>query len=619
MSKEIWEKNIAAMNQWYPSFVSALLDKGKPEEDLEVKVIIEHSRDGEKIFRIQKDGRRFYLGGKRNAKEPVQIFLEKLGNVHKYAPVFLFGAGSGAYLKALAGHTDKEVNIVVYEPSVTIFCTMLEEMDLSEEIGGRPIAFIVEGINESEFQPVMNRVLAVESLGYLKEEIHPGYRSLFQEKLLFYVRTLQRRAEDMQVSYNTGMLFSKDLAQNVLGNLEYVCEGYNTKTLSDAIPHEGPAILVAAGPSLNKNIEELKKAKNKAFILAVDTAIRPLLKAGIIPDAFFTIDPHKEMELVEIEGSEQIPVIAPASARHSLLKRQKNRRIFYFDGYAMPHHIYRMNKKEMPDVSTGGSVACNCFSLLFKMGFNTIIMAGQDLAYTGNKSHADGTFQEVMPKKDTQHMIKVKGNYEEQVPTLTNLRIYLDWFSWYITKAKEIYSLRVINATEGGAWIEGTELMTLKDAIAETCKDEIDFADCISRMESAFTDEERAKAAEYLHTIPKEYEEIAHIAKDLEKAYLKLAKMSREGRVQKEGLTKQLGKIKKLTKQCCKKEAYQLIESTMPGAGFIIRSEYYNEADTLEDETKEIARKGIKYSQLLEQCAMLLKSIAEETLLPLEA
>ena len=617
MSKEIWDKNIAAMRKWYPSFVELFLKKEGEKEELEV--CREFSRDGELIFRIKKGSRNIYLGGKRNAKEPVEIWLQRLGKIHKYAPVFLFGVGSGAYIKALVQHTEKEVNLIVYEPSITIFRTMLQETDLSEELESRPIAFLVEGVNETEFGPVMNRVVAVESLNFLKEEIHPGYRTLFGEQLLPYMKKLQRKTESMQVSYNTGILFCKDLAQNVLGNMKYVCDGYNTKLLSEVIPHNGPAILVAAGPSLNKNIHELKKAKNKAFILAVDTAIKPLMKAGIVPDAFLTIDPHKLLALVDIEGAEKIPVIAPTSARHALLERQKAKKIFYSDGYLIPRHIYSMHKKEFPDVSTGGSVACNCFSLLYKMGFDTIIMVGQDLAYTDHKSHADGTFEEKMPEKNTEHMIMVKGNYEEQVPTLLNLRMYLDWFQMYVAGVKKRYHVRVINATEGGAWIEGTELMTLKDAIAQTCTEEISFETCIAQMKSAFTKEEYEKAVEYLHSIPGEYEEIAAIARQLHEAFQKLGQLGRSKNIQKDSCQKQLDQIKKLNRQCSRKEAFQLIEATVPNADFIIRSEYYYENGSVEEETREIARKGMKYSELLEQCAQLLKEIAEQTLLPVEA
>lgn len=56
------------------------------------------------------------------------------------------------------------------------------------------------------------------------------------------------------------------------------------------------------------------------------------------------------------------------------------------------------------EVDTGGSVATNAFSLLYKIGLKTIILVGQDLALTGNKTHADGTFEEKMPEIDTKIM-----------------------------------------------------------------------------------------------------------------------------------------------------------------------------------------------------------------------
>ena len=122
MSKEIFEKNLAAMEKWYPSFAEMICRKTNIEDD--TKVLVGTSWDGEIIFQIQKYERTLYLGGKRNAKMPVAMWLERLGKIPKFAPIFLFGIGSGAYLKALAGSTEKEVNIIVYEPSIRIFRKM---------------------------------------------------------------------------------------------------------------------------------------------------------------------------------------------------------------------------------------------------------------------------------------------------------------------------------------------------------------------------------------------------------------------------------------------------------------------------------------------------------------
>ena len=103
---------------------------------------------------------------------------------------------------------------------------------------------------------------------------------------------------------------------------------------------------------------------------------------------------QKSPDLIKIDGAETIPVIAPPTAGYKIMERQKAKKIFYYDGYFLPYSIYFINDKVLPDVSTGGSVACSGFSLLHKLGYETIILVGQDLAFTDNKSHADGTFEE---------------------------------------------------------------------------------------------------------------------------------------------------------------------------------------------------------------------------------
>lgn len=615
MCEKIFEKNLKSMEKWYSSFADLIREKDDFQDDTEV--YSECSWDGEKIFRIKKEGRSLYLGGKRNAKEPITMWLERLGEISKHASVFLFGIGSGAYLKALADHTKEEVNIVVYEPSMHIFLKTLQEIDLSKVIESRPIAFIVEGLNAEEFKPVVEQLVVWENLEFVKEEIHPNYKEWYGEKITEYMRILQRRVEFWIVNFNTGNKFSTHIAANVLRNMKYVYEGYHPKKLMEVISTDVPAILVSAGPSLNKNLKDLKKAKNRAFILAVDTALKPLMREGIRPDAFVTIDAKKPYDLIDAEGVEDIPIVAPSCAHHVIVEHQKGKKIFYNDGEVISSCMYVMAGEEFPAIATGGSVACNAFSLLYKMGFKTIILVGQDLAYSDNRSHADGTFQEKMPEEDTKGMITVKGNYVDRIPSRYDFRIYLDWFEMYIKGAKEHENIRVINATEGGAYIEGTEINTLRKAIEENCRKEVCFEEEIEKMESAFSAEARQKAAEYLHSIPEEYEKIRKTAVILEKTYKKLNKISRSGNGDKENILKILKKIKKLTKKCQEAEAYQLIDMTLATADYLVRGEYFYEREDAEKEIQEIARKGVLYSQILQECAELLKEMAEEVLLPI--
>ena len=70
-------------------------------------------------------------------------------------------------------------------------------------------------------------------------------------------------------------------------------EYFKSKEIQDV-----PVIIVAAGPSLNKNIDVLKKAEGKALIIVVDAALRAVyahhVKANLgisldarVPDRFF--------------------------------------------------------------------------------------------------------------------------------------------------------------------------------------------------------------------------------------------------------------------------------------------------------------------------------------------
>lgn len=611
-----FEKNLKAMEQWYPKFVEMIQEKKEEKEDKDgTKVYVERSLDGETIFLIEINGRKLYLGGKRNALEPVKMWQERLGKIHKYAPVFLFGTGSGMYLKSIIKNSPKEANVVVYEPSIHIFLAVLENIDLSAEIEDRPIAFIVEGINEEEFIPVMRNVLVLETLEFLKEEVHPNYKQAFPEKLEDKLRKLAKHAGNFMVHFHTRKLLQKRAAQNVLYNLPYVAQGYNTLQLSKAIPHDGAAILVSAGPSLNKNVEELKRAKNHIFILAVDTAVKPLMKHGICPDAFITLDGRKPVELLEAEGAEKLPVISNPVARYELLDRQEGKKIFFFDGYQLPLQLYILNGQPFGNVAIGGSVACSGFSLLYKMGFETVILVGQDLAYTDKKSHADGTFQEKMPEENTENMLRVKGNYEEEVPTLTNLKLYLDWFEYYIKGAKEKGSFRVINATEGGAYIEGTELMTLKDAIQECRGEETDFEELAKNVESAFSTEERKKAFNYLEEIPKQLEELGKIARQLKREYGKVKRLGSKENNGGAAYRKILKRVKKLTDNCDNYPAYQLVEETLGTAEFILKTEYYYEEEERQGtEIQAVAEHGIRYSEIMEECADLIHEMSLQML-----
>src|SRR5688500_9262099 len=77
---------------------------------------------------------------------------------------------------------------------------------------------------------------------------------------------------------------------NTLKNLGALAREGDVAALAGAAPGV-PAIVVAAGPSLDANIDALREVGEHAIIIAVDTALRPLLAAGISPHVVVAVDP----------------------------------------------------------------------------------------------------------------------------------------------------------------------------------------------------------------------------------------------------------------------------------------------------------------------------------------
>ena len=370
---------------------------------------------------------------------------------------------------------------------------------------------------------------------------------------------------------------------------------------------------MAAGPSLNKNIHELKKAKGKAFIFAVDTAIKPLLQAGIIPDMFAVIDALKPIELVQMEEARDIPLLTTLNAAPEVLNYHRGMKFFFNEGYLFAEDIFEKSGHRTGDVSSGGSVATNIFSLFYKIGIETVILVGQDLAYTGNKSYADGTFQEKIEEVDTSYFMMVEGNFEKKVPTRTDLKLFIDWYNMYIERIREYdKEFRVINATEGGAKIQNTELMTLEEAIKQVCNKEVDIRACLEKLPPMLNEEAREWTVEYLKRIPEEFQKLKKAAGKLKKLYQKLDKICDKKNIDRKEYLSVLKKIEKQRQIIDGMKVYQMISITMSNAHYMLLAEQHLQESSLQKEGKEIAQMGITYIEDAIKCAAVFEKYAED-------
>lgn len=612
-----YEKNLKTLARFFDG-MDELIETAKEQLEPELEVLEETAYNEQPILKIKKDGQTYYLNGKRNPEEPAQMWMQGIGKLYKNAPIFMVGVGNYTYLKELVEQTEESVTIIVYEPSLQIFLKFIEQVDLERWMEKHVIIFWVEGIPGMTLERlgrVLSPVLEYDLLPFARELILPNYEMLFPEQTLEFMKRIRDIAHANRLNFNTQDKFAKVTVKNLLQNMMHLCKAYKSTQLVDVIPRDIPGIVVAAGPSLNKNIKELKKAKGKAFILAVDTAIKPLLDEGIIPDMFAIVDGVKPLSLVEREEARNIPLLCTIVSASEVLNYHTGMKFMFNEGYRYAEMIFSASSARPGGIASGGSVATHAFSLLYKIGLKRIILVGQDLALTGNKTHADGTFQDKMEEIDTKNAIMVEGNYEEKVPTRYDFQNYLKWYDDYIAGCQKSFEdFRVINATEGGAKIKGTEIMTLKEAIEKECTKEVDIQECLARLKPMLDEDGQNYAKEVIRNIPNDLKQLASEAAKTRKLYKKLDKICDRRNIDRKEYLSILKRIEKSVKAIEGGPAYELVELTLVKAQFILKNERYVSEDSIQKEGKEIARKGILYMENVEACAKLFEELMTDIL-----
>lgn len=607
-------ENYKALEKRFGGISKVIQEKGQEliyKEQL--KICWEIALNGEKILAVEQQGRKLYLAGKRNPSAHAQNQVSLLGKIVPHAPIFIVGMGNWHYIEEVLKSTDDSVEILVYEPFFTIFDEILNEIDIEELFGKRLVALIISGINDDGLESMVKTMLNGDKVPLLKHFVLPNYEELCNLQIKEFYDIVLEEAQRYRLRVSTNLSFTTGLAENIYHNVKYLQKGYVANQLSNLIPNDVPAIVISAGPSLNNNILELKKAKNKSFIIAVDTALKPLLNAGIVPDMFATIDPNKPLQLIEMEEAKKIPLITSIIGTKKIYDYHTGKKFFVNENWNYVDEIFTKVEKEFPGLQFGGSVATLACSLVCHLGFKTVIFVGQDLAFTGNKVFADGTHKEKMDTIDTSKYMMVEGNCEEKVPTNELFKEFIDWFERFIEDWSERYNVKFINATEGGAKIKGTEIMTLESAIRQWCIKEVDVKTVFETLTPFFNQTEQMQIEEYFKDTPKRIYNLKLLANEGKKIYVQIEKLCNGNTMKRSSFQKLLKKVKKNRKAIEANENYQILEGTMTKAEQIILTSQYFYGNSVVEEGKELARQGKLFMELLGGYADILKQIAEET------
>lgn len=489
-----YEKNITALKKISPPITEWINN----EKEIDWGTIV-YTKNHPNLL-IKKGAKNELAYKDSNPNTQTKKLIKNL-SFDKDCATVIVGFGLGYLAKNILTKADKKHRLIIVEPIASIFKYAFQFHDFSEHIEQGNLTFATPGM------PEVSLIIGVLENSTVINNWQIIINDYTNKRPDEYFKLTKHTIETInQVRCNTGTVMGagKIIADNDINNLPYVIRHRGIIELKDLFTDK-PAVLVCTGPSLEKNIWELKSIENNVIIIAVAQALRILLAYDIKPDFITTVDFGKT-NLGHYKGlmDSDVPLVCLNRTYREILKKYRGPKFIVATPVPGHEHTAAGILTGKGHIDSGGSVAHLSFMLGYYMGCNPLIMIGQDLALTGNKSHfaqADecGIIHSDIEKglinwevKDHRsHLVKEKkgekpiysmgaplsipGYFGKLVFTNTGLASFIlafkNLFEAYCPKnGKRI----VINSTEGGAKLEGTKQLSFHKTIENYCQNSID-------------------------------------------------------------------------------------------------------------------------------------------------
>ncbi|EAH6868658.1 DUF115 domain-containing protein [Campylobacter lari] len=464
MKTEILKKNIKALKGSEHQNLKRKLGKIKEAKDY----IYVFDKDPLNCNICYKNLKNIYKDPLKELQEQIEIFNKKY---LRYPVLFFYGLGNGIFYKnLLTNKTHKRV--IVYEKDIELIFLVFNMIDFSKELlEGRLIVVHTKELN------YVKADLICSLLGLFLRTYDLHIHSYFyedQKKEIQYISALNSKViKNIALRKGNDPVDAMQGVEQFVLNLPKMLTRPSFKELKQKRSHKSKnAILVATGPSLQKQLPLLKKYANKATIFCADSAYPILAKAGIKPDYVCMLerddivakcfdndfgDFDKDITFILVSLVHQDSI--------NFLEKNKRKYILVSRSYAF---AYSLGLHDFGYVSGGMSVAHLNYELAQLLGHENIILIGQDLAYANDgKTHSDGFLHESYHEGDFE---RDHGKYETLAyggkGYVQSSEIWLIFKQIFENLFHKQTKVKIYNATEGGARIEGT----IEKPFKELCK-----------------------------------------------------------------------------------------------------------------------------------------------------
>ena len=438
------------------------------------------------------------------------------------------GVGLGYAVLQASRKTDfSDIPFIICEPSPLHFFASLAVFDWSE-VFAHPSLIIALTDSSEQAVKLINQYPVLNTVFISVPAWKSHAASFFAELEELVKRNREKEKINQATTKKFGYLWNRNCVRNARVSALLDDAGiYRNMAENNGAEPSIPFLLVAAGPSLREILPYLKDISRKCVIVAVDTALRVLVKNGCQPDFVLLTDPqyYAYRHLAGVSSPDSVLVTVqeayPAVFRENFRKivcarsqmpvgrffEEKIKGKLAMSGDAgddlSGDSVYgglnghagevvsdsagggRVLHFSRADLGSGGSVASCAWNFCLLCGAKKIYLSGLDLAFPQKQTHIKGsTFEQKahssssrlesaetksMPSYFSGNLTEGKDYLGRPVYTDSRMKMFAWWFESRFAECPEIENLTL--SPEGlcipGVKVSGIEALLSEKDIAE--------------------------------------------------------------------------------------------------------------------------------------------------------
>ncbi len=286
MTVDILSKNLSILKSNHPKAYE-IINSTKSSLEYEVSL----SQSGyPTLCHLSPNGNKKYLLSKYDPMREANRFIESL-DASDDANFIVVGLGLGYHIIELIKSTSEHSRIVVIEKDKNLARLSFETNDLEQLLTHPGLTLIFSDQQEDVIAALEDEKVNFSLNGYqlVQQNALSEVNQKWTSELLAGIKEIIQAST---IEIKTQSAKSKTFYRNIFKNFSNHIDSTGITSLKNCLSNI-PVIVCSAGPSLDKNILHLKTKRDNFLLIAVATALKPLLKNKIFPDFIVAIDPEE--------------------------------------------------------------------------------------------------------------------------------------------------------------------------------------------------------------------------------------------------------------------------------------------------------------------------------------